>query len=83
MLNSMLPFSMLSSCRCYSFDDNFFEVDVPVFDVSYFSQEFMKLTLDVDVVILIYLLRKDIKKLVRKDLKEKLFFFNNRYISSF
>jgi len=39
MLNSMLPFSMLSSCRCYSFDDNFFEVDVPVFDVSYFSQK--------------------------------------------
>ncbi len=37
MINSMLPFSMLSSCRCYSFDDNFFEVDVPVFDFTYFS----------------------------------------------
>jgi len=39
MINSMLPFSMLSSCRCYSFDDNFFEVDVPVFDFTYFSQD--------------------------------------------
>jgi len=38
MLNSMLPLSMLSSCRCYSFDVNFFKVDVPVVDVSYFSQ---------------------------------------------
>jgi len=27
---------MLSSCRCYSFDVNFFEVDVPVVDVSYY-----------------------------------------------
>jgi len=34
----MLPLSMLSSCRCYSFDDNFFEVDDPVFDFSYFSR---------------------------------------------
>jgi len=32
----MLPLSMLSLCRCYSFDVNFFEVDVPVVDVSYF-----------------------------------------------
>jgi len=31
-------FSMLSLCRCYSFDVNFFEVDVPVVDVSYFPQ---------------------------------------------
>jgi len=38
MLNSMLPITMLSSCRCYSFDVNFFEVDVPVVDVSYFPQ---------------------------------------------
>jgi len=36
MLNSMLPLSMLNWCRSYSFDDNIFEVDVPVFDVSYF-----------------------------------------------
>ncbi len=32
----MLPLSMLSLCPCYSFDVNFFEVDVPVVDVSYF-----------------------------------------------
>jgi len=36
MLFSMLPLSMLSLCRCYSFDVNIFEVDLPVFDVSYF-----------------------------------------------
>jgi hypothetical protein len=35
----MLPLSMLSLCRCYSFDDNFFEVDVPVVDVSYFPRK--------------------------------------------
>jgi hypothetical protein len=40
MLNSMLPLSMLKSCRCYSFDDNIFEVDFPVFDVSYFLHYF-------------------------------------------
>jgi len=30
---------MLNWCRSYSFDDNIFKVDVPVFDVSYFSQK--------------------------------------------
>jgi len=35
----MLPLSMLSLCRCYSFDVNIFEVDLPVFDVSYFLRE--------------------------------------------
>jgi hypothetical protein len=42
MINSMLPFSMLSSCRCYSFDDNFFEVDVPIFDFTYFPHTWRK-----------------------------------------
>jgi len=37
-LNSMLPFSKLTSCRCYSFDDTFFKVGVPVFDVKRFSR---------------------------------------------
>ncbi len=45
MLNSMLSLSMLSLCRCYSFDVNFFEVDVPVVDVSYFSQNFHSFSL--------------------------------------
>ncbi len=40
MLNLMLPLLMLSLCQCYSFNDNFFEVDVPVVDVSYFPQVF-------------------------------------------
>jgi len=40
MLNSMLTFSTLKSCRRYRFDDIIFEVDVPVFDVSYFSRAF-------------------------------------------
>jgi len=39
MLNSMLPFSTLKSCRRYRFDVNFFEVDVPVVDVSYFPRK--------------------------------------------
>jgi len=43
MLNSMLPLSMLNWCRSYSFDDNIFEVDVPVFDVSYFLQIYLRL----------------------------------------
>ncbi len=34
MLNSMLPFSTLSSCRSYRFDDIIFEVDLPVFDIN-------------------------------------------------
>ena len=34
----MLPLSMLKWCRCYRFDDIIFEVDLPVFDISYFPQ---------------------------------------------
>jgi hypothetical protein len=41
MLNSMLPLSILKSCRCYRFDDIIFEVDLPVFDISYFSPIFL------------------------------------------
>jgi len=37
MINSMLPFSMLNCCRCYSFELSLFEVDVAVFDVTHFS----------------------------------------------
>ncbi len=36
MINSMLPFSILNYCRYYSFDETFFEVDVPVFNVTHF-----------------------------------------------
>jgi len=46
MLISMLPLSMLKSCRCYRFDVNIFEVDVPVFDVSYFLR-FIGLSLEI------------------------------------
>ena len=35
-LNLMLPLSILKSCRSYRFDDIIFEVDLPVFDISYF-----------------------------------------------
>jgi len=38
MLISMLPLSILKSCRCYRFDDIIFEGDLPVFDISYFPQ---------------------------------------------
>jgi hypothetical protein len=31
---------MLKWCRCYRFDDIIFEVDLPVFDISYFPRIF-------------------------------------------
>jgi len=39
-INSILPFLKSNSCRYYSFDDNFFEVYVPVVDIKRFSQLF-------------------------------------------
>ncbi len=37
MLNSMLPFLTLKSCRRYCFDVNIFEVDITVVDINCFS----------------------------------------------
>jgi len=38
MLISILPLSILKSCRCYRFDVNIFEVDITVVDINCFSQ---------------------------------------------